>query len=173
MHSDCKGRPKAENIEWSHNLQVSPATIHSYLGQDYEANFRFVKNHHWNSVGQLFNETGKLISEQTEITGVSTTGFKDVAWMSTSLLCEKAHQITNAKAYVGDLITTWKTKIKWYSENNHFKDMDRIDGMPTEFGWKISPGVTTLGLLEKIQSLMKDRQCKLEDFNDRIIFMSM
>ena len=37
------------------------AAVH--LGQDYEANLRHVKNHLWNSVGQLFNETGKLISD--------------------------------------------------------------------------------------------------------------
>ena len=42
-----------------------------------EANLRYVENHLWNSVGLLFNETGKLISEQKEITGVSTLGFKD------------------------------------------------------------------------------------------------
>ena len=62
---------------------------------------------------------------------------------------------------------------KWYSENNHFKDMNRIDGMPTEFEWKIFPGIMTLGLLEKIQSLMRDLQCELEHFTDTIIFMSM
>ena len=45
--------------------------------------------------------------------------------------------------------------------------------MPTEFEWKIFPGFTTLGLLEKIQDLMKDVKCELEHFNDRIIFMSM
>ena len=30
MHpkSDCQGRPVAEKIEWSHNLLMSPATIH-------------------------------------------------------------------------------------------------------------------------------------------------
>ena len=33
------------------------AAVH--LGQDYEANVRYVKNHFWSSVGQLFNETGK------------------------------------------------------------------------------------------------------------------
>ena len=42
-------------------------------------------------------------------------------------------------------IATWKSKIEWYSKNNHFKDMNRIDGMPTEFEWKIFPGITTLG----------------------------
>ena len=71
-----------------------------HLGQDCEANLRYVKKNLWNSVGLLFHETEKLISEQQEITGVSAFGFKDATWMSTSLMCEKAYQITNAKAYV-------------------------------------------------------------------------
>ena len=57
------------------------------------------------------------------------------------------------------LLQLGRAKIKWYSENNHFKDMNRIGGMPTEFEWNIFPGITTLGLLEKIQDLMKDLQC--------------
>ena len=98
--------------------------------------------------------------------------------MSTSLLCEKSYQITNANAYgvgkMGDVpCATLKKKIKWHSESNHFKDLNRIDGMPTEFEWKIFPGITTLGLLEKIQSLMRDLQCEPEHFKDRIILMSM
>ena len=51
------------------------AAVH--LGQDHEANLRYVKHNLRNSVGQLFNETGKLISEQKEITGVSTIDLKD------------------------------------------------------------------------------------------------
>ena len=27
-NSACQGRPKAEKVEWSHNLHVSPSTIH-------------------------------------------------------------------------------------------------------------------------------------------------
>ena len=107
-----------------------------------------------------------------EITGVCTKDFTDATWTSTSLLCEKAYRITNDKTYVfsysvlcvgkmgDDLNATWKSKIKWYSENNHFKDTNRIDGMPTEFEWEMPPGITTLGLLEKIQSPMRDLQCK-------------
>ena len=72
-----------------------------------------------------------------------------------------------------DPVSTWKSKIKWYSENIHVKETNRIDGMPTEFEWKIFPGTMALGLLEKIQNLMRDLQCKLEDFTHRIIFMSM
>ena len=115
--SACQGKPKGEEIEWSHNLQVSPATIHHteavfsivrgiygrehdgpvndldvnmgswsiflnatlraafHLGQDYEVNLRYVKHNLWNSVGQLFRETGRLISEQNEITGASIVKF--------------------------------------------------------------------------------------------------
>ena len=55
------------------------------------------------------------------------------------------------------MIATWKSKIKWYSENNHFKDMYRIDGMPTEFEWEIFP-----------ESLMRDLQCEPEHFKDKV-----
>ena len=97
------------------------AAVH--LRQDYEANFRYVKNNLWSSAGQLFRETGELISEQKEITGASTSAFKDATWMSTCLLCSKACQFTNAKIYVfsdsvlcvgkmgDDPIATWKSKI--------------------------------------------------------------
>ena len=70
-------------------------------------------------------------------------------------------------------IVAWKNKIRWYLENNHLKDLNRVDSKPTEFEWKIFPRITTLGLLEEIQKLMKDLQCEPEHFNDRIIFMSM
>ena len=62
-----------------------------------------------------------------------------------------------------DPIAAWKNKTTWHSENNHFKELNRIDGMPTEFEWKIFPGFTTLDILEEIQDLT----------NDRIIFVSM
>ena len=156
-----------------------------HLGQDSETSSRYVKNHLWKRIGQLFRETGKLISEQKEITGVSKIQSQGSTWMSTSLLCSRAYQITNAKTYVfsdsvlcvgkmvDDPIATWKSKIEWYTENNHFKDMNRIDGMPTEFECKIFRRITTLGHLEKISSLMRDQQCEPEHFKDRIIFMSM
>ena len=126
-------------------------------------NLRYVKNNLWNKIVQSFRETGKLIGDQNEITGIRTNDFQEATWMQTSLLCEKAYRFTNAKTYVfsdsvlcvgkmeDDPIANWKRQIQWYSENNHFKDMIRIDGMPTEFEWKIFPRITALGLLEKIQ----------------------
>ena len=72
-----------------------------------------------------------------------------------------------------ELNEAWRNKNKLYCENNHFKDRNRIDGRPTEFEWKIFPGFTTLNLLEEIQNFVKVLQCEPEQFDDRIIFMSM
>ena len=172
-----------EYVYLEHFSAFHSSTAVLHLGQDHDANLRYVKNHFWNSVGLLLHETGKLIGTQTEITGVSTLQFKNLTWMSTSLFCSKAYRITNAKSLrllrlcAGKMgehpIWTWKSKIEWYSESNHFKDVNRIDGMPTEFEWKLVPGFTRLGLLEKIQSVLRDMQCEPEHFKDRTIFMSM
>ena len=98
-----------------------------------------------------------------KITDVSTKDFQDATWMSTNLKGGKGlsdHQRQSVRllwfsALCGKMgggpIATWKSKIKWYSENNHFKDMNRIDGVPTEFEWKIFPGIMTLCLLEKFK----------------------
>ena len=64
-------------------------------------------------------------------------------------------------------------KIKWYVESDYLKDLNRIDGEPMEFEWKILPGLTTFDFLEQIHIFMEDRQCEPEQFDDRIIFMSM
>ena len=50
------------------------AAVH--LGKDCGKNMRFVKNYLWKTTGQLFRETEKLISGQTETTGISLINFK-------------------------------------------------------------------------------------------------
>ena len=121
------------------------AAVH--LGQDYDANLRDVK-----TAGQLFRETEKLVSCQTETAGISVIDFQDLRWMSTSLLHSRGYQYSTAKVYVfsdsvlclgkmgDDPVESWKSKIQWYSDNNCFKDLNRIDGQPMEFEWKIFPG---------------------------------
>ena len=48
-----------------------------------------------------------------------------------------------------------------------------IDGEPFEFEWSIFPGFTTLQILQKIQDKLDARQTSPEEFEDRIVFMSM
>ena len=63
--------------------------------------------------------------------------------------------------------------IKCYLETRYLKELNRIDGELMEFEWKIFPGFTTLGFLEQIQNFTTELQCELEQFQGRIIFMSM
>ena len=54
-----------------------------------------------------------------------------------------------------------------------FSELNRIDGLPMEFQWKILLGFTTVGILNQIQQMMGKLQCEPENFTDKIIFMSM
>ena len=149
-------------------------------------NLRFVKNHFGSSLKKLFKETGKLIKDQKEINGVTTIDYREYKWSATSLLCDRIHQISNAKTYVfADSVLclggfsenpneAWKEKTKWYFEKNHLKKLlNRIYGESMEFGWKIFPGFTTFDIFTQIREIMKEQKCDPEQFKGRNIFMSM
>ena len=83
------------------------AAVH--LGKDYDLNSRYVKNHLWKTARQLFIETEKLVSRQTETAGISVIDFQDSRWMSTSLLHNRAYQYSTAKASVfSQLYSVWE-----------------------------------------------------------------
>ena len=52
------------------------AAVH--LGKDYDMNLRSVNNYLWKTTGQLVRETQKLISGQTETTGMGLINFQDL-----------------------------------------------------------------------------------------------
>ena len=51
------------------------AAVH--LGKDYDMNVRLAKNYLWKTPGQLFRETEKLVSGETETTGKRLINFQD------------------------------------------------------------------------------------------------
>ena len=53
------------------------------------------------------------------------------------------------------------------------KNFFGIDGEPIEFEWNIFPGRTSLEILRKIQKDLQEQNIEPENFEDRIIFMSM
>ena len=142
------------------------AAVH--LGKDYDMSLRFVKNHLWETAGQLFRETEQLVNGQTETTCISLINFQKLRWMSPSLLHNRKYQHSTVKVYVfsdsvhcrekmgNDPVESWKKQVQWYSDNENFKDLNRIDGQPMEFEWKIFPGSTTMAILNEIQQLMGD-----------------
>ena len=70
-----------------------------HLCQDYEKNLRFVKNHLWKFLEQLFNETRRLIRDQTKIIDMKTIDFKESTWKSTRLLCSRDYQINKTHIF--------------------------------------------------------------------------
>ena len=140
------------------------AAVH--LGKDYDTNLRCVKNYLWKTTGQLFRETEKLISGQAETAGISLIKLQDLRWVSTSLLHSRAYQYSTARVHVfsdsvlclgkmgESLVESWKWQIQWYSDNDSFSELNRIDGQLVEFEWKIFPGFTTVAILNEIQQMM-------------------
>ena len=51
--------------------------------------------------------------------------------------------------------------------------MGSLDVEPMEFEWKNFPQFTTLKILAEIRKMMTDTKCEPEQFQGRIIFMSM
>ena len=108
--------------------------------------------------------------------------YRNFTWRSISLLSEKAERIITAKVYAfSDSILcqgevnnpSTANEVWWYGKNNFLKDLNGIDGRQTEFVWIIFPRSTMLEILEEIQKFMKRIQCEPEEFEGRIIFMSM
>ena len=97
----------------------------------------------------------------------------------------RAHQYATDKVYVfsdsvlclgkmgNDPDESWKKQIQWYSESNYFRKLNRIDGQPFAFRWKILTGFTTAAITKEIQKKIGELQCDPADFKDRIIFTSM
>ena len=124
------------------------AAVH--LGRDFMENLRFTKNELLKSVKQFFKVTEKLITDQTEISGLTTIDYEQPMRKATTLLCDEVVEITNAKTYdfsdsvlcLGGIsdrpVEAWKNTIKWYLETRYLKDLDRIDGEQMEFELKFS-----------------------------------
>ena len=87
-------------IKWK-NLDVNPAiwrififvTLHAsvHLGQDYTENLRSTENQPKKSLRQL------MVSDQTEITGLTTIDWQQRMWRETTLLTDRADQFATEK----------------------------------------------------------------------------
>ena len=129
------------------------------LGKDYDAKLRYVKNHLWKTTGQLFRETEKLISGQTETTGISLINFQDLRSVSTSLLHSRPYQYSTAKVYV-------------FSDSVICSGIELMDSQWSSCG-RFSQDSPTVAILIEIQQMMGTFQYEPENFTGRIIFMSM
>ena len=117
--------------------------------------------------------TQRLITDQTEITGLTTIDWQQPMWRETTLLTDRAVQFATARRYVfSDSAMSWKARL-----NGFWKHViSTIWIVSKGNNWNSSgnfPGFTTLGILEEIQKFMIELHCEPEQFEGKIIFMSM
>ena len=164
---------------WSFFMSVTQqAAVH--LGKDYTENLRSTKNQPLKSLKQLFLVTERLITDQTEITGLTTIDWQQPIWRETTLLTDRAVHFAAAETFVfsdsvlclrgisDEPVEAWE-----FLEARYLEDVDRIDGGQMEFELKIFPVFTKLGMLDEVQKMMTESTCEPEQFKGRLIFMSM
>ena len=160
-------------------LREKPLANTVHLGQDCEANLRYLKNHLWHTAGELFRETETLVSGQTESAGISVIDFKIWGWCRPACCTVELVNVSLRKPTPSPILCSvlerWETillnlgraKFNGVRDNNCFKDLNRIDGQLVEFEWKIFPGLTTTGFLNLLQQMMGELQCEPENFTGR------
>ena len=125
------------------------AAVH--LRKDDTINLRSTKNQPKKSFRELLQVTGRLITDPTEITGLTTIAWQQPVWRETTLLTDRTVQFATAKTCVfsdsvlclggisDEPVQAWESKIKWFLETRNLKDLDQIDGEPMEFEWTFFP----------------------------------
>ena len=67
----------------------------------------------------------------------------------------------------------WKDQISVLQQNKEYAELPGIDGEPIEFEWNIFRGFTSMEILREIHKDLKTGQKNPEQFEGRILFMSM
>ena len=158
------------------------------MGKNYSDNWHSIENTKDLTMRQMFDISAKLVSEQDEICGVKTIDWEDYSWKYLSLIGdEQIINLQRTKVYVfSDSVLclrkihenpqsniAWEERLEWFKSSPEYRTVDRIDGEPMEFEWKLFPGFTTLQLSQDVKDLLLRLNDTPEIFTGRIIFMSM
>ena len=159
-----------------------------FMGKNYQSNRNSIANTTDLTLKQMFDMSARLVSEEDEISGLETIGWKNQSWKYLSLIGdERIINLQRTKVYVfSDSVLclgkiqqnpesnkAWEQRLGWIKSSQSYRNFDRIDGEPTEFEWNIFPGLDTLQLCDKVKSLLSRLGETPENFTGRILFMSM
>ena len=125
---------------------------------------------------QMFDISGKLVSEQDEVSRLETIGWENHSWKFLSLIGDERIinlQRTKVHVFSDSVLCLGKQKLGWIQSSQNYRNFDRIDGEPMEFEWNILPGFNTLQLNDEVKCLLLRLGETPENFIGRILFMSM
>ena len=138
--------------------------------KNYSDNWHSIKNTKDFTMKQIFDISEKLITEQSdEINGMSTVNWELSSWKYLSLIGdEQVISLSHANVHVfSDSLfclgkmnenpqshMAWEDRLTWFRSLSEDRTLDRINGEPMEFEWKIFPGFTTLQLSHEVKVLL-------------------
>ena len=140
-----------------------------HLGQDYQENLLTTRNTNFEKFKQLFDISQKLILNQSEeVFGISTMDWNTIPWTRTTLLHDRAVQLSNANVHVysdsvlclgiiheqRQSIQAWKKKIEWFAKSLECRELDALTENQSSSSGQNFLGFTTLQLLRETQRTM-------------------
>ena len=111
--------------------------------------------------------------------GGSLCGERRLCWLTElfSLKLQKTYVLSDSVLCLGGIsdepVGSWESRTTRFLETRYLKDVDRIEWEPMEFEAKNFEGFTTLGSPHEIQKTMTKSKCEPEQFQGRIIFISI
>ena len=139
-----------------------------FMEKNYSDNLHSVKNTEDLTMKQMFDISGKLISEQSdEIYGVNTINWEDSSWKHLPLVGDeeviilshtKVHVFSDSVLCFGRMNENpqsnyaWEDKLMWFKSSSEYSALDTIDVEPMEFEWNIFPGFTHCSSATKSKS---------------------
>ena len=182
----------AEEVIWGIRMN-SCMWASVYLDQERDQFQRVLLNMDGEEIQEIFSTTQNQIQglQQTELFGLHG----QLDWDQSQLECcalalDNMYKQLKAKVYVvADSVLclgggcpeylrsaeAWeKERIGYFVSSPENRELDNVDGEPFVFEWKIFPRHTAAQLLQEVQKLI-EHELKIhpQDFEDRIIFMSM
>ena len=175
-------------IWWMFMSSTLKASV--FRGKNYSENLHSIKNTGNNlTLKQMFDISEKLIVGQSdEIFGVTPINWENSSWKQLSLVSdEEVISLSYAKVYVfSDSVlcfgkmnqnptsnSAWEEKLSWFKSSSQYRTLDTIDAEPMEFVWNISQDSPHCSSTTKSKSSCLKLAIKPEQFQGRIIFMSM
>ena len=124
-----------------------------FMGKNYLDNRHSITTTKDLTLKQMFDRSARLVSEQDEMSGLKTIGWKNHSWTYMSLIGdERVINLQRTKVYVfsesvlclGKIFENtqsndaWEERLGWFKSSTVYRNIDRIDGEPLEFEWNIS-----------------------------------
>ena len=160
------------------------AAIH--LGQNYTENMAVFNNTDMEEIQNLCSINQRLVLGNTEeILNVQAVESTDPSWIETRMSHPQVIKWTKAKGPrklrlcllpgKNVCLLTGNTKMERAADRRwvNYQELLDVDGEPIEFEWNILPGLSSFGILQKIQSDLRSRNIKPENSGSRMISMPM